>query len=218
MPASISSPEITALLDKLYADAAEKDPVAARAARDAGASGADFYRAMLRAYLPVARDFGNILYMLVRSSRAETVVEFGTSLGISTIFLAAALRDNGRGKLITTEFHPEKVEQARSNLREAGLEEWVEFRTGDALQTLAGHAGEIDMIFLDGPKGLYADVLTLLEPSLRSGGIVTSDNTDHEGMEDFLARLRDRSGSYLSSGVLTLQGGSTRGHEISIKK
>jgi predicted O-methyltransferase YrrM len=87
-----------------------------------------------KAYLPVGREFGNLLYALARSSKSKTVVEFGTSFGISTIFLASAIRDNGDGKVITTEFDPENAERAKKNLAAAGLEEWVEFRVGNALE------------------------------------------------------------------------------------
>jgi predicted O-methyltransferase YrrM len=215
MKSSITSPQVTKILDALYADAAQSDPLAHQAAKDSGATRQDeaaFYKAMTKAYLPVNREFGNLLYILARSIRAQTVVEFGTSFGISTIFLAAALRDNGTGKVITTEFAPEKAERARKNLADAGLEEWVEFRMGDALQTLSPPPREIDLVFLDGAKGLYLPVLKLLEPQIRSGGLVASDNTDHDGMEAFLAYIREPDHGYLSSPLVT--GEKNRGHEI----
>lgn len=113
------------------------------------------------------------------------------SFGISTIFLPSAIRDNGDGKVITTEFDPEKAERAKKNLAAAGLQKWVEFRVGNALETLKSNPPrEIDLILLDGAKGLYLDVLKLLEPYLRSGGIIASDNTDHDGIDAFLEYLR----------------------------
>src|SRR5271170_1824727 len=97
---------------------------------------AEYYRARRMAYMAVAPEFGSLLYTLARTSRAKTIVEFGLSFGVSTIFLASALRDNGEGRVITTEFEPEKVVRAKRNLASAGLEEWVEIRVGDALETL----------------------------------------------------------------------------------
>ena len=98
----------------------------------------------------------------------------------------------------------------------AGLEDRVEFRIGDALETLKSDLPpEIDFILLDGAKGLYLDVLKLLEPCLRRGGIVASDNTDHDGMEPFLTFLRDPDNGYTTSAILT--GDGQRGHEISIR-
>jgi predicted O-methyltransferase YrrM len=64
------------------------------------------------------------------------VVEFGNPLVSQQFSLASAIRDNGDGKVITTEFDPEKAERAKKNLAAAGLEEWVEFRVGNALETL----------------------------------------------------------------------------------
>jgi predicted O-methyltransferase YrrM len=215
----ITAPQVTELLDALYADASQNDPLVHQAARETGVtyeSEAEFFKAVREAYMPVGREFGNLLYALVRSAKAATVVEFGTSFGISTIFLASAVRDNGEGKVITTEFDSEKAGRARKNLAAAGLEEWVEFRVGDALETLkSALPNEIDLILLDGAKGLYLDVLKLLEPQLRRGGIVASDNTDHDGMGPFLKYLRDPENGYTSSAILTTD--RHRGHEVSIR-
>jgi predicted O-methyltransferase YrrM len=72
-----------------------------------------------------------------RFARARNIVEFGTSCGISTLHLAAALRDNGGGRLIRSEFERSKVARARKNLAAGGLSDLVEVREGDALETLA---------------------------------------------------------------------------------
>jgi len=135
---------------------------------------------------------------------------------ISTIFLASAVRDNGTGKLITTEFEPEKAEQAKRNLAAAGLEQWVEFRVGDALETLSDPPREIDMIFLDGAKSLYFGVLKLLERQLRSGGIIASDNTDQDGVVAFLDYIRDCRNGYTSAAILT-SGERGKAHEITVR-
>jgi predicted O-methyltransferase YrrM len=189
----ISTPRVTELLDALYADSATNDPLALKTAQERPAlneRGNGLYEKMKKGYMAVGPDFGRLLYSLARTTKAKTVVEFGTSFGISTIFLASAMRDNGGGKVVTTEFHPEKAERAKKNLAAAGLEEWVEFRVGDALDTLSAPPREIDMVFLDGAKELYLDILRLLEPHLRSGGIVASDNTDRDGIESFLNYIR----------------------------
>ncbi|WP_440962753.1 O-methyltransferase [Massilia sp. GER05] len=157
----------------------------------------DLYGRLKDLALPVSRGTGVLLYMLARSSRARTIVEFGTSFGISTIHLAAALRDNGGGRLVTSEFEPAKVERARANLAAAGLLDLVEIRTGDALQTLAGDLPDaIDLVLLDGAKALYPDVLALLEPHLRPGAAIVADNADHS--PDYLARMRAPASGYLS--------------------
>src|ERR1700722_7413755 len=97
----------------------------------------EVYARMKDLPLAVSRETGALLYMLARSTRAGTIVEFGTSFGISTLHLAAALRDNGGGRLITSEFEPSKAVRARHNLTAGGLIDLVEIREGDALQTLS---------------------------------------------------------------------------------
>ena len=88
-------------------------------------------------YIPISAEGGKLLYALVRSARPDTVVEFGTSFGISTIYLAAAIADNGTGHVIGTELSARKVQAARSNLAPAGLSEAATIIPGDARQTLA---------------------------------------------------------------------------------
>jgi predicted O-methyltransferase YrrM len=157
----------------------------------------DFYAAMKDYALPVSREAGLLLYMLARSRGARTIVEFGTSFGISTLHLAAALRDNGGGRLITSEFEPSKLARARENLTAGGLIDLVEIREGDALQTLAVDLPDrIDLVLLDGAKGLYPDVLDLLESRLAPGALIVADNADHS--PDYLARVRGAAG-YLST-------------------
>ncbi|MCA8411289.1 MAG: class I SAM-dependent methyltransferase [Burkholderia multivorans] len=148
-------------------------------------------------WLPVSRETGVLLYQLARSTNARHIVEFGTSFGLSTLYLAAALRDNGGGRLIGSEFEPSKVAKARAHLAAAGVADLVEIREGDALQTLAGELPEsIDLLLLDGAKALYNDVLDLVESRLRAGALIVADNADY--CPDYLARVRDPRNGYLS--------------------
>ncbi|WP_025808918.1 O-methyltransferase [Pseudomonas chlororaphis] len=157
----------------------------------------DFYGRLKDLWLPVSRETGGLLYMLARSTRARHIVEFGTSFGISTLHLAAAIRDNGGGRLIGSEFEASKVQRAYQHLLEGGLADLVEIREGDALKTLAVDLPEsIDLLLLDGAKALYADVLALVESRLRPGALIVADNTDY--CPDYLARVRSPGSGYLS--------------------
>ena len=128
----------------------------------------ELYGRMKDYHLAVSKDTGVLLYMLARSTRARSIIEFGTSFGISTLHLAAALKDNDGGRVITTEFEPSKVVRARDNIRAANLTDYVEIREGDALETLAHDLPDtIDLVLLDGAKSLYPRVLSLLEPHIR---------------------------------------------------
>jgi predicted O-methyltransferase YrrM len=157
----------------------------------------EFYGLLKDLWLPVSPETGRLLYMLARHANARTVVEFGTSFGISTLYLAAALRDNGGGRLITTEFESSKVARARAHVTEAGLSDLVDFREGDALKTLSiDLPTSIDLLLLDGAKSLYGDVLDLIEPRLRPGALVIADNVDYS--PQYLKRVRSADGGYLS--------------------
>jgi predicted O-methyltransferase YrrM len=155
------------------------------------------YGQMKEFHLAVSRETGTLLYMLARAAGARSIIEFGTSFGISTLHLAAALRDNGGGRLISTEFEPSKIAKARTNFTAAGLSDLVEVREGDALETLASDLPEqIDLVLLDGAKSLYPPVLALLEKRLRAGALIVADNADR--CPEYLLRVRAAGGPYLS--------------------
>ncbi|WP_174906824.1 O-methyltransferase [Burkholderia diffusa] len=158
---------------------------------------ADFYARLKDYPLAVSRETGTLLYMLARSNGARAIVEFGMSFGISTLHLAAALRDNGGGRLITSEFEASKVARARENLAAGGLADLVEIREGDALRTLAADLHEtVDLLLLDGAKALYLEVLALVERRLRPGAFVIADNAQYS--PDYLAYVRAPENGYLS--------------------
>ncbi|NWD45353.1 O-methyltransferase [Pseudomonas yamanorum] len=157
----------------------------------------ELYGMLKDLWLPVSRDTGTLLYMLARSTKARAIVEFGTSFGLSTLHLAAALRDNGGGALISSEFEPSKIALARQHLEQGGVSDLVEIRQGDALVTLAtGLPDSVDLLLLDGAKALYGDVLNLVESRLKPGALIIADNTNY--CPDYLARVRSPANGYLS--------------------
>ena len=121
---------------------------------------------------------GRLLYALVRATRPTTIVEFGMSFGISAIHLAAALRDNGIGRLVTTELSAGKIAPATKTFTETGLDDVITILEGDALTTLDGVAGSVDFVLLDGWKDLYLPVIKQLEPRLPTGALTVADNTN----------------------------------------
>jgi len=209
---TLTTAPLAPLLDRLFAEAeapAPPRPAAAALAQltpaersllSASTSEADyrtFYGLAKDDYLAVSRDTAQLLYMLVRATGARSVVEFGASFGISTLHLAAGLRDNGGGRIITTEFEPSKVARARENFAAAGLADLIELREGDAVATLDRDLpGQIDLVLLDGAKGLYPAVLALLEEHLKPGALVLADNADRS--PEYLHRVRSATGGYTS--------------------
>ncbi|HIE1650124.1 TPA: O-methyltransferase [Burkholderia cenocepacia] len=192
------------LFDEADASSPATSPAFANVSRDEQArlmrsktDYADLYARLKDYPLPVSRETGMLLYMLARGGGATAIVEFGTSFGISTLHLAAALRDNGGGRLITSEFEPSKVVRAQANLTAAGLADLVEIREGDALRTLANDLPDaVDLLLLDGAKALYPEILALVEPRLRAGAFVVADNAEYS--PDYLAYVRAPENGYLS--------------------
>ncbi|KAF1043863.1 MAG: hypothetical protein GAK35_02011 [Herbaspirillum frisingense] len=171
-----------------------------------------FYRGYADNFLNVAPEYGRFLYQCVRARGAKRIVEFGTSMGVSTIFLAAALRDMGGGLVIGTELEPGKAERARANLDAAGLADLVEIRVGDARETLGGLDGDVDLVLLDGAFSFYLPVLKLLEPRLKSGTPVLAENA-FDLDNPYLDYVRDPANGYLSQPIPISPG---RGNEFSV--
>jgi predicted O-methyltransferase YrrM len=151
--------------------------------------------------LAITPEVGELLYVLAVARRAGTIVEFGASLGFSTIYLTAAARDLGGARVITTELEPDKARIATQNLAEAGLGDLVDLREGDALSTLTD-VTEVDLLFLDGWNNLYLAVLDLLEPRLSAGALVIADLSAGDPEQDsYCQRMHDPDGGYASVDV-----------------
>jgi predicted O-methyltransferase YrrM len=203
---TLTNAPLAPLLTRLFKEAeAATSPAAAELSHDERArllssktDYADLYGRLKELWLAVSPETGTLLYMLARGSGARVIIEFGTSFGISTLYLAAALRDNGGGRLITTEFEPSKVMRAKANLTEGGLIDLVDIREGDALQTLSADLPEtIDLLLLDGAKAIYPEILSLVESRLRPGALVIADNADFS--PDYLERVRNPASGYMST-------------------
>src|SRR5271163_1289651 len=164
---------------------------------------------------------GDLIYLLCRGMRATRVVEFATSIGMSTLYFAAAMRDNARdndrdnggGTVIGSELVPAKVATAKRNLADAGLSDYAEIREGDARQTLLDLGGPVDFALIDGwpleeGPSLALQVIQIVAPQLRVGGYVMNDNAE----PDFLEFVRDPGNGFLSV-TLPIKNGT----ELSVK-
>jgi predicted O-methyltransferase YrrM len=207
--ASLADPRVRAVLERLHG-AARGDllrfPKILPRALLGFARGRSFAETitpgMMRGcYLAVPRQEGEFLYLTARAIGARNVVEFGTSFGISTLYLAAAVRDNGGGRVIGSELETNKHSQAVANLEEAGLGDVAEVRLGDALETLRELPDPVDLVFLDGWKDLYVPVLDLVEPKLRPGSVVLADNihTFKKALRPYVERVQAEGSGFVSS-------------------
>jgi predicted O-methyltransferase YrrM len=118
---------------------------------------------------------GQLLNILAKSIKAKTILELGTSFGYSTIWLAEAARSTG-GRLITLDKAANKQNYARTMLMRAGLASHVEFRLGDALDTIDALKGPFDFVLVDVWKELYVDAFDLFYPKLSPGALIAADN------------------------------------------
>jgi predicted O-methyltransferase YrrM len=206
---SLRAPEVVRTLDRLHKNARTDllrialvapfvvpDFLGLRRPNDSRLS-----RRMRSVYVPVSRSQGQMLYLIARSIDARRMVEFGTSFGISTLYLAAAAKDNGGGRVIGSEIEPSKHAKAQEHLREAGLDPFVDVRLGDALQTLADVDAPIDLVLLDGWKDLYLPILKLLQPKLRPRAIVLADNifTFKRALRPYVEYVQSGANGFVSS-------------------
>jgi predicted O-methyltransferase YrrM len=201
MSTTLNEAKVAAALDRMYAAAQEQTPQLRdrrdEYARLSSASPQERADAFSEFYLPVSPEAGRLLYALVRATQPETVVEFGMSFGTSALHLAAAVRDNGRGRVVTTELSAAKVAAAHKTFAETGLDDIITVLEGDALATLAGLSGPVGFVLLDGWKELYLPVLRLLEPSIPSGSLIVADNTEMAATRPYLDYVRDPGNGYV---------------------
>ena len=194
MPSTLREPVLDTTLRHLF-EQAELDGTR-RPPGTTGLSARDRADALSEVYIPVSPEGGRLLYALVRAVRPAAVVEFGMSFGISTLFLAAAVHDNGAGRVFTTELSAAKVAAAKATFARTGLDQAITVLEGDARETLAGLDGTVDFVFLDGWKDLYLPVLQLLEPRLRPGTLVIADDVDMPSVAPYLSYVRDPASGY----------------------
>lgn len=225
---TLTSPPVAGVLDRLFAESQVADgPLQAQwsqALQDSSEEVADLlaqekadykgiYHQFADNYLNVSAEFGRFLYICARARQAKLIVEFGTSFGISTIHLAAALRDGGAGRLVSSELEPTKAARAQQNLVAAGVADLVDVRVGDALETLRdGIDDGVDLVLLDGAWSLYLPVLQILEPHLSPGALVIAENAVDE-FGDYLTHVRNPENGYRS---LPLPFEPGRGNEMSV--
>jgi predicted O-methyltransferase YrrM len=125
--------------------------------------------------ISIGPDTGALLNILIKSARAQTILELGTSYGYSTIFLAEAARANGGG-VISIDISADKQRYAHQKLVAADLESFVQLRTGDARDIIASLVGPLDFVLIDLWKDLYIPCFDLVLPKLSDGALLAADN------------------------------------------
>ncbi len=181
----IQDPQLKSLLDGLHArsDGQIAELERFQASRATHPTTEDEIRAFRSDKLvALDRDKAELCYQLCRAINARRIVEIGTSFGVSTLYLAAALRDNigasgGGGMVIGTEYEPVKASAARTHFEQAGLSGLIDLREGDLRETLRGIKGPVDFLLVDIWIPMARPALELVTPHLRRGAIAICDNT-----------------------------------------
>lgn len=200
MTNTLQDPTVATVLDRMFTES-KKQKAQLCARRDDLArpmTVQERTEAMSEFYIPVTPEAGRLLYALVRATRPQTIVEFGMSFGISAIHLASAVRDNGNGRVVTTELSGTKIAAAKQTFTDTGLADVITILEGDALVTLADLGGPVDFVLLDGWKDLYLPVIELLTPRLSTGALVVADNTEAADARSYLDYVRNPNNGYVS--------------------
>ncbi|MBM3903590.1 MAG: O-methyltransferase [Thaumarchaeota archaeon] len=129
----------------------------------------------------ITSKIGRFYNVLLKATKAKTVLEIGTSAGYSTIWFAEALQKIPKSKIITIENNPEKIQIAKRNFEESGIADKIETRFGDALDVLEWISHEpkktkFDFIFIDADKERYIQYFDASLPLLKVGGLICADN------------------------------------------
>lgn len=200
MTTTLQDPRVASTLDRMYTESKNQMSLLRerRGTFDRPMNAQERAEAMSEFYIPVTPEAGRLLYSLVRATRPATVVEFGMSFGISAVHLASAVRDNGAGRVVTTELSTTKIAAAKDTFAETGLDDLITILEGDALVTLSELSGSVDFVLLDGWKDLYLPVLELLEPRLSPGVLIVADNTNAADTQPYLDRVRNPDNGYVS--------------------
>ena len=218
MASPLNDPRLEALLERLHAESdAQIDTTDAyfeRREREGSIDPEnycddDMHRFLSDKLVALDRDKAEFCYLLCRALRATRVVEAGTSHGVSTLYLAAAVRDNqvDNGVVIGTEHEAHKVAVAHKNFEAAGLSDYIDLREGDLRETLQDVGGPVDFMLVD----IWDVALPALErvsSSLRTGAIVACDNTTESASEyrDYFEFVNDPK-NRLQTMTVPFQGG-----------
>lgn len=165
-------------------------------------------------YWNVPYQDGEVLYNLIIKNNYTSGLEIGTSTGHSTIWMAWAMSKTG-GKVITIEIDEGRYKTAVSNIKKAGLEDYVDARLADAHQMVKEIPGPFDFVFSDADKSWYTQYFKDVDPKLKVGGCYTAHNVTNTfgGANDFVDYVKK-----MPNYTTTIDKSSSSGISISYKK
>ncbi len=202
---TISNKETTKTLHRLHKESASEKLTIMKGALKG------FFRElrpsdMKDAYIAITKEQGEYIYDLLIREKAKNIIEFGTSFGISTIYLGAAAKKNN-GHVITTELLDSKAKIAFQNFKDADVSNYIDLRIGDATKTLQNAPDNIDFLLLDGWNDLYFPLIKLLEPKLKRGAYIYTDNINFPGSKPFIEYIKSHPEKYKTGRLSENKGG-----------
>lgn len=200
MPGVLDDPALERLLDELHQaskaddEAIERYFYHERSGPWLGMEPRD-HEFMAGKMVALEQEKAEFCHLICRAIGARRIVEVGTSFGVSTLYLAAAVRDNGGGTVFAAEYEAVKAERARGNFEAAGLSAFIDFREDDIIEACRAFEGPIDFVLFDIWGHVVRPVLEILMPRLRAGAVICTDNTAGEdgkgGYAELFEMLRD---------------------------
>lgn len=129
---------------------------------------------------------------LVQKAEPTLIVECGTAIGYSGLWMVAALKSAGRGRLITVEIDAGRAHEAQENFRRANVNDLIDSRIGDATEVLKTIREPVDFVLLDNNYSNYFPCFRAIESQLTDGATVVADNVGigAAGMADYLNHVR----------------------------
>jgi predicted O-methyltransferase YrrM len=212
----IADPKLQALIDRLQAHSKGQEAETGAWFAERGKRGElswdgfdeTSHRYMADKLVALEPDKADFCHLVCRSIGAKRIVEVGTSYGVSTLYLADAVRANGGGLVIGVEHEPAKAAAARAHFAEAGLSGLIDLREGDLRETLKVIEGPVDFVLMDIWVEMARPAIELIHPHIRPGGVIVADNTARvrEPYRHFFAFVDDPAHGY-SRMTLPFEGG-----------
>lgn len=167
----------------------------------------------------IDRNLGNLIYALVRRVKPKTVLEMGNTLSLSTLFLAAGVKDNGFGKIIRSQPSAQQHNETLTHLHLAQLTEVVEWHKPDVTQRSQAHdLNNIDFLLMNGEENDCKDLLQQIEPVMAAKCVIVTDNTDSQKAQSYLDYIRDPHNGYISCALSVIGESPTASRrEITLK-
>ncbi|KAM3443077.1 hypothetical protein MY4824_000782 [Beauveria thailandica] len=205
------------LLDRLHAESLAQEHAMDRSVFAGAATDEDKKTAVRDKFIALDQDKSQYVYALCRATDARTIVEAGTSFGVSTIYLALAASANaaaagGRGKtprVVATEYEPTKAARAREYWAQCGdvVTSAIQLREGDLRETLKEDLEDVDLLLLDIWTEMALPTLKIVQRKMRRGAIVIADNTTvSEGYDEMLTYMRNPDSGFITMTLPFSQG------------